>query len=111
MQQNNIQIKFIRKYAPLATIQYNATIQFMVTKSNDLYLDLNNSRLQVFAKIIYADGLNIEAYTAGPINLLLNSMLREISVEINGQNVSDTSPLYPYSAYLVTLLNYNKETQ
>ena len=105
MQQNNIDNKFNRVYAPLATIQHSAPIEFMVKGSNDLYLDRNNSRLHVLAKIINADGSNIGANTAGPINLPLHSMFREISVELNGQNVSDNGPLYPYRAYLETLLN------
>ena len=83
----------------------------MVKGSNDLDLDLNNSRLHVLAKITNADWSNIGANTAVPINLPLHSMFREISVELNGRNVDDTSPIYPYRAYLETLLNYSKETR
>ena len=111
MQQNIIDNEFNREYAPLATNQHGAPIEFMVKGSNDLYLDLNNSRLHVLAKITNANGSNIGANTAGPINLPLHSMFREISVELNGRNLSDTSPLYPYRAYLETLLNFSKETQ
>ena len=66
----------------------------MVTGPNDLYLDLNNSRLHVLAKIINADGTNIAAKTAAPINLPLQSMVRESFVELNCQNVGDASKLY-----------------
>ena len=45
MQQNVIENEFNREYAPLATIQPGAAIEFRVTRSTDLYLDLNNSRL------------------------------------------------------------------
>ena len=111
MQQNIIENEFNLEYASLATIQHGAPIEFMVKGSNELYLDLKNSRLHVLAKITNADGSNIEANTAGPINLPLHSMFREISVELNGRYVSDTSPLYPYRAYRKTLLNFSKETQ
>ena len=111
MQQNIIENKFNREYAPLATIQHGAPSEFMVKGSNDLYLDLNNSRLHVLVKITNEDGSNIGANTADPINLPLHSMFREISLELNGRNVSDTSPLYPFRAYLETLLNFSKETQ
>ena len=111
IQQNIIENEFNREYAPLATIQHGEPIEFMVTGSNDLYLDQNNTRLHVLAKITNADGTNIGANTAGLINLPLHSMFREISVELNGRNVSDTSPLYPYRPYLETLLNYSNETQ
>ena len=65
----------------------------MVNGSNDLYLDLNNSPLHVLAKITNSDSSNIGPNRAGPINLPLFSMIRKISVELNGRNVSDTSLL------------------
>ena len=71
MQQNVIENEFNRKHAPLATIQPGAAIEFRVTGSNDLNLDLNNSRLHVLAKITKAYGTNIDANTAAPINLTL----------------------------------------
>ena len=96
MQQNVIENKFNREYAPLATIQPGMAIEFTVKGANDLYLDLNNSRLHVLAKITNADETNIDANTAAPINLTLHSMFREISLEFNGRNVRNTSQLYPY---------------
>ena len=96
MQQNVIENKFNREYAPLATIQQGAAIEFTVKGSNLLYLDINNSHLHVLAKITKADGTNIDANTAAPINLTLHSIFREIGVELNGRNMGDTSQLYPY---------------
>ena len=86
-------------------------IEFPVKGENDLYLDLNNSRLHVLAKITKADKTNINANTADPFNLTLHSMFREIGLELKGRNVSDTSQLYPYRSHLETLLNFCKETQ
>ena len=84
-------------------------IEFTVNGANNLYLDLNNSRLHVLVKITKADGTNIEANTAAPINLTLHSMFREIGLELNGRNVGETSQLYPYRSDLETLLNFSKE--
>ena len=111
MKQNIIENEFNREYAPLTTIQHGALIELMVKELNHLDLHLNNSRLHVLAKITNAGGTNLGANTAGSINPPLNSMFREISVEFNGRNVSDTSLLYPYRAYLEVLLNNCKETQ
>ena len=72
MQQNVIENEFNREYAPLATIEPGMAIEFTVKSANDLYLDLNNSRLHVIAKIIEADGRNIAANTAALINLTLH---------------------------------------
>ena len=111
MQQNVIKNIFNREYAPLATIQPGVAIEFTVKGTNDLYLDLNNSRLIVLVKITKADGTNIDANTAAPINLTLHSMFREIGLKLNGRNVGDTSQLYPYRSHLETLLNFSKHLQ
>ena len=71
-------------------------IEVTVKSATDIYLDMNNSRLHVIGKITKADGTNIDANTAAPINLTLHSMFREIGLEFKGRNVGDTSQLYPY---------------
>ena len=81
MQQNVITKKFNREYASLATIQPNVAIKFTFKGANDLYLDLNNSRLHVLVKITKADGTNIDKNTAAPINLTLHSRFRDIGLE------------------------------
>ena len=111
MQEHVITNEFNREYAPLATIQPSIAIVFTVKITNDLSLDLNNSRLHVIAKIIKADEMNIDANTAAPINLTLNSMFVEIGLEFNGRNVNDTSQLHPYRSVLEILLNFFKEVQ
>ena len=111
MQQNVIENEFKRAYAPLATIKPGVAIEFTVKCANDLYLDLNNSCLHVLVKITKADGTNIDAKTASPINLTLHSMFREIGLELNGRNVGDTSQLYPYRSHLETLLNFRRKSK
>ena len=58
-----------------------------------------------------AHGTNMDANTGAIINLPLHSLFREVSVEMNGKSVCEPNSLYPYRAYLETLLNYSKETQ
>ena len=111
MQQNVIENEFNSEYAPLATIQPGMAIEFTVKGANDLYLDLNNSRLHMIDKITTADRTNIDTNTAAPINLTLHSMFRKIGMEFNGRNVGDTSQLYPYRSVLKSLLNFYKEVQ
>ena len=65
----------------------------------------------MIAKITIADGTNIDAKTAAPINLTLHSILREIGLEFNGRNVGDCSQLYPYRSVLESLFNLCKEVQ
>ena len=109
MQQNLIENELNREYAPLTTIQPGMAIEFPVKSAIDQYFDLNNLRLHVISKITKTDGTNIDANTAASINFTLNSMFREIRLELNGRNVGDTSQLYPYRSVLENLLNLCKE--
>ena len=86
-------------------------IEFTVEVANDLFLNLNISRLHVLVKNTEADGKHIDAITAASINLTLHSMFREIGLELNGRNVGNTSQFYPYRSHLKTLLNLCKEIQ
>ena len=93
MQQTVIKNEFNRDHFPLATIKPGMAIEFTVKCANDLYLDLNNSRLHVLVKITKAEKTNIYANIAAPITLTPHSMFREIGLELNNQNVGDTSQL------------------
>ena len=111
MTQNCLLNEFNRRFAPLASIAEGAPIEFLVKGADQLYLDLNDSRLHLRVKMTKADGTNMTAATGAIINLPLHSLFREVSVELNGRSVSDPNQMYPYRAYLETLLNYSKETQ
>jgi len=111
MEQSVLLNEFDREFAPIAGLQQGAPIEFLVKGADQLYLDLNESVLYVVAKITMADGTNIAAATAGPINLMLHSLFAQVSVEFNGKPVSEPNHLYPYRAYLETLINYSEETQ
>ena len=86
-------------------------IEFTVKGANELYLNLNNLRLHVLANVTNADETNIEANTAAPINRTLQSMSREIGLEFNGRNVSDTDQLFRYRSHLENLLNFCQKNQ
>ena len=55
MQQSIIKNDFNGEYVSLATIQQGALIKYIVKSANDLYLDLNTSRLHVLANNTKAD--------------------------------------------------------
>ena len=86
-------------------------IKFSVKGANDLYLDLNNSRLHVLARITNADGTKLDAKTAGSIKVTPHTMFRNNRLELNSRNVGDTSQLDTYRSVLESLLNFCKEVQ
>jgi len=111
MQQTVLLNEFDREYLPLATLQQGAPVEFMIKGADQLYLDLNESLFLVLVKISNADGTNAANDLVGPINLIGHSLWSQMSMELNGKPVSEPNHLYPYRAYLETLLNYNEETQ
>ena len=82
MQQNVIANEFNCKYAPLATIKLVMANEFTVKGAHDLYLDLNNSRLNVLSKITKANQTNIDLNTAVLINLTLHLMFPKIGLKL-----------------------------
>lgn len=112
LQQNVIKDDFDQEYLPVNAIQPGAPIEFSIKTADDLYLDLDESRFIVSAKITKANGTNMDNNVrAAPVNLLLHSLFREISATLNDTPVSDPNPLYPYRAYLETLLNFSEDIQ
>ena len=92
-----------------STIQPNAPIEILIKGDNRLYLDLNNSKLEVECKITNADGTNIAAdVDVGPTNLTLHSLFSNVEVLVSGQKISDPNTLYPYRAFFETLLSYDR---
>ena len=97
MPQNVIENEFNFEYATLATIQPSVAIEYTVKGANDLYFDSNNFSLHMLVKITKADETNIDANTAAPINLTLNSMFREIGLELNDRKCWRHEPAVPVS--------------
>ena len=115
MQQSYLLNEFDISYQPLAALQPGAPIEFFVKNSSQLYLDLNNTRLNVEVQILKDDNTKIpsdvaNAHTA-PANLLLHTLFKEVTVQLNGKTVTDPSNMYGYRAYLETLVNFNSDTQ
>jgi hypothetical protein len=89
--------------APLNTIEFN------IPGAADLYRDLNNSYLMMKLKLVVAAGTDVAAdVKAAPTNLPLHSMFSNVSVTLCGKEISEKDSLYPYRAYLETLLTYEK---
>ena len=101
--------EFDREYAPQAAIQKDMPIEFIIKGAAQHYIDLNNTRLKVKCKIVKPDGTAIDGHYCGPVNNILHSMWQDVQVSLRGRTVSDPSNLYPYRAYLSTLLNYGEE--
>ena len=100
--------EYDRDFNP-ASIQPGAPIEILVRGASNLYLDLSNSLLQVDCKITGPDGADVAAdANVGPANLTLHSLFSNIEMDLGKTRISDPNPLYPYRAFLETLLSYDK---
>ena len=109
--QAGIVAEYDRDFIPISTLQAGAPIEFLVRGADGLFLDLNDSKIEVRCKLVRADGANLVPGTdfVGVVNNTLNSLFTNIEVELGGKIISDPSNLYPYRAYLETLLSVPKD--
>jgi hypothetical protein len=74
-------------YHPVSNITGGAPIEVDVNATGEEYLDLANSLLHVRAKIIKANGEDLEAAsTVGPVNNFLHSLFSQVHVSLNGHS-------------------------
>ena len=84
--------------------------EFYIPGSND-YVFLPHTRLYIKAQIVKAgENGGLVALTADEkysvANLLPHTFFKQVDVEVGGVNTSSQDQLYPYKAYLETLLSY-----
>ena len=95
-------------------------LEFVISGAGHQYIDLQNSRLYIKAKILKADGskiplvfkdtngsyvesnMNPEGFVS-PVNLWLHSLFDQVDLLMQ-QEVVNSSNLYPYRSYLETLI-------
>ncbi|KAJ8050072.1 hypothetical protein HOLleu_03126 [Holothuria leucospilota] len=91
--------------------------EFEISGTGDQYIDLEETQVYVKCKITKSGGGAIDLDAAsnpdkvGPINYTLHSLFKQVDVSLNGQEISDSSSMYPYRAYLEALLNYGEESK
>ena len=101
---------------PVNNISTDGPIEFEIKGSTDEFLDLNNTMLQVQAKIVNsAANANLIANDViAPVNNWLHSMFSDAMVTIHETVVEGGDHHYPFKAYLSNLLMHNygsKNTQ
>jgi hypothetical protein len=99
-------------YHLVSSIMGRAPIEFDVNVTREEYLDLANNLLNVRAKIIKANGEDLEAAsTVGPVNNFLHSLFPQVDVSLNCTLITSSSNTYAYRAYIDTLLSYGNDAK
>ena len=108
--QLSVNSEYDRVYGPGQTIVQVAPIEFFVRVADGIYLDLNNSKLEVKVKITLENGTDLPNNAGvGPVNDILNTMFQSIDLELGGVLVTDPNTKYAYRALVENLINYNKQ--
>jgi hypothetical protein len=99
-------------YHPVSSITGRASIEFDVNATGEDYLDLANSLLHVRAKIVKANGEDLEAGSpVGPVNNCLHSLFSQVDISLDGTLITSSTKTYAYGAYIETLLSYGSDAK
>lgn len=110
--QTSIESGLYVDYHPISSITGGAPIEFDVNATGDDYLDLANSLLHIRAKIVKANGDDLEdASTVGPVNNFMHSLFSQVDVSLNGTLITSSTNTYAYRAYLENLLTYGTDAK
>ena len=108
------------EYRPTGQLTEGSTLDFIVAGSSTRYVDLARTRIRVQVRIVQGNGQKLPkpivegkptpaAAKVGPVNLLLQSMFKQVDVSFQQQVISPhVSTKYPYKAYMETLLNFGE---
>lgn len=99
-------------YNPITGLDSSSsTLDFLIPGNGDKYLNLNRLYLRLLVE------METKKTTAGtakpdsmhaPINNILHSLFRQVTVFLNGVQISQDND-YPYKSFLLTLLNYGSD--
>lgn len=95
------------EYFPIGPMVSGEPVQFDVPESFTQLTD-PHFLLNITAKIAQADGAALAADTrAGPVNLTLHSIFRDVVLKANGVIINQATGTYPYRAYMETVFTYS----
>ena len=96
-------------YYPVHNIIPNAPIEFNITGSPDEYIDLGDIRILLHLKIIKKDktAWDLAKDKVAFINQPVSSIFQDVFLKIADNQVEGGQHLYPYNAYLSSLLQFH----
>ena len=112
-ERNVMQLSVMRDYDRVfgtrQTVVQGGPIEFFVRETDELYLALNNSKLQRKLKIPFENVNDLPGGdSVGPVNDILNSLFISMEMELGGVLVTDSNKKYSHRAVVENLINYNK---
>lgn len=103
------------EYHPTSAISATSPIEFFIPGNDTQYLDLSRTRIKLRLKVLSAAGKDLAAQpdkailNYAPANYIVASAFEGVKVHIHDTEVTSKNSLYPYQAYLETLLSYGSD--
>ena len=98
-------VRPISQYHGLNPLSFEVNLQ-------DVYTDLVKYKLLLKVCILKADGSRlVPGDHVTPANLMFHAMFSEIDIRMNGTLVHSSGNMYPYIAYVHSLLRKSKQTK
>ena len=107
-----IQGKFITIY-PSSVLQDNGPFDFIIPSDGQDFTDLPFTRLEGCIEILNLAGVTLtETDINAYVNLLPQSLFKQIEVSVNNTQIADLStPTYAFKSYIETVLTYPKDAK
>ncbi|XP_021960562.1 uncharacterized protein F54H12.2-like [Folsomia candida] len=99
-------------YHPITNISDRSTpLTFIIQGNDSQYIDFSETQLYIRCKIVDSKGADRDAAQTdtAPVNNFLHSMFSQVAIYFNDTQITSPTSLYPYKAYLETLLSFGKE--
>lgn len=111
-QEVSIESSSIYDYHPLTTPNDSGPITFVIPCNEFHYMDFSEARLFLKVKIL----ANAKAITdtdpaINPCNNFFHALFEQDTLHLNETQITPTTNLYPYRAYIETILAFNGEYQ
>ena len=110
------QVAILKQYyedvRPISQYHGLNPLSFEVNLQGDVYTDLAKCKLFLKVRILKADGSRlVPGDQVTPVNLMFHAMFSEVDVRMNGTLVHSSGNMYPYIAYLHTLLRESQQAK
>lgn len=111
----SVNSSMITEYHPTSAISSTSPIEFFIQGNDTQYIDLSRTRIKLRLKVVSAAGKNIAnqpdvaILNYAPANYIVASAFEGVKVYIHDTEVTTKNSLYPYQAYLETLLSYGSD--
>jgi hypothetical protein len=111
-----------------STVSEGSVVEFVTGGENQDYLCFGKSRLIVKVCLKHQDGTKLHVQEivastglpkagsavdekAAPVNMILHAMFNQIDIFINGERMNQSTNMYPYKAFIKTMLYYGEDAK